>query len=102
MIEANSPISEDFAKQMLASLYKLDAPLGQLDAVVSGMQEGEAKRLMMDAVAQIMFITVHEMMAPIYRCHQSLGRVSEPGPWLQEAMKDEDAAGASMRGESGG
>lgn len=92
MIEANSPISEHFAKQMLASLYKLDAPLGQLDAVVSGMQEGEAKRLMIDAVAKIMFITVHEMMAPIYRCHQSLGRVSEPGPWLQEAMKGEDEA----------
>jgi hypothetical protein len=84
MSNLNNQISEEFAKQLLKSLYKLDMPIGLLDSIASKLKDDKDKELISEAIAGIMSITLSELMVPIYHLHPSLGRASEPGEWISE------------------
>jgi len=85
MSNSENQIDEAFAKQLLRVLYKLDVPLGQLDVLISQTDDQETKVVLFGIMSEIMDITLNEMMIPIYKCHPSLGRASEPGTWLKES-----------------
>lgn len=82
MNQIDSEISEDFAKQLLMSLYKLDTPIGALDILISKTDDTEIKDALFEITSEFMHIILTELMVPIYHCHPSLGRASEPGPWF--------------------
>jgi len=84
MSDLNSEISEDFAKKLLRSLYKLDSPIGALDRLISNTDDPDLKSSLVEITSSLMDITLSKLMVPIYRHHPSLGRASEPGPWLHE------------------
>ena len=82
MNNPNNQISEDFAKQLLMALYKLDTPIGLLDVLISKTDDMAVKESLTKIMSDLMDVTLNELMIPIYRCQPSLGRASEPGSWL--------------------
>lgn len=88
MNDMNNQISEDFAKKVLKGLYKLDEPIGALDLVISKTDDLELKNSLFEIMSSLLDITLNELMVPVYQCHPSLGRASEPGPWLKGGKVD--------------
>lgn len=84
MSDMKSQISEDFAKKMLKGLYKMDEPIGALDHLMSKTDDLEIKSALFEIMSSLMDITLNELMVPVYQCHPSLGRASEPGPWFEK------------------
>ncbi len=84
MNDSNKQINEQFAKQLLKALYKLDIPLGDLDNLILRTDDPATKEALFRIMSQIMETMLNELMVPIYRCHPSLGCASEPGAWLKE------------------
>jgi hypothetical protein len=85
MSDSENQISEEFAKQLLKALYKLDAPVGRLDVLASKTEDKDAKKIISEIVGEMMEITLNELMIPIYKCHPSLGRASDPSIWIKES-----------------
>lgn len=79
------PITEAFAKEILRALYRLDEPTGQIDAAISGLPDGDAKRQLVEALGRTMDIVLSDLMVPLYAAHPQLGCANEPGPWLHES-----------------
>lgn len=75
------------AKHLLAILYALDKPLDLIWDIEKEMVACPQKELLQQALGEIMFVTLGDLMVPIYRRQPNLGRASEPGPRLAEMQQ---------------
>lgn len=79
---AELQISEAFAKELLRALYKMDAPIGQLDTILTNIPPGKDRDNFKIALGTLMGIVLSELMAPIYKAQPQLGTASQPGQWF--------------------
>ena len=80
-------IQPELAKHLLAILYALDKPLDLIWDIEKEMVACPQKELLQQALGEIMFVTLGDLMVPIYRRQPNLGRASEPGSWLAEMQQ---------------
>lgn len=85
--EITNQINIKFAMQLLRSLYNLDRPLNELNLICAGMEDGPIKTQFANLLSDIMGDLLCDVMVPIYAAQPSLGRASEPGPWLADIKK---------------
>lgn len=83
-MNGQSDISESFAQDLLAALYRLDAHIGRLDNVCSTCSTDASRSECVDALGALMQGILFELMDPIYQRHPKLGSPSEPGSWLEQ------------------
>ena len=80
-------ISENFAKELLTECYALDVRFRDLEAICLSSCEshktGELKKLFTDLVTMV----GSRFMVPLYQQHPHLGRIMEPGSWLEQDPK---------------
>jgi hypothetical protein len=78
-------ITQDFAIKLLKTLHQLDEPLGEVDTVLTAMEQGPDKARLKEALVTLIEVVYFSLMDPIYREHPELGTSTEPGPWLKDA-----------------
>jgi hypothetical protein len=77
-------ITQDFAIKLLKTLHQLDEPLGEVDTVLTAMEQGPDKARLKEALVTLIEVVYFSLMDPIYREHPELGTSTEPGPWLKD------------------
>jgi len=83
----NQSISEDFAKAILRACYALDSRLGEIESLCSASCDAEQLRKLKETFSSLTTMLGADIMVPIYMEHSQLGRIMEPGPWLEHDPK---------------
>ena len=65
-------MERETAKRLLAAALALDRPLGELDGVISELEEGEEKDECRRALGDLMRITTLQLVFRVYRRYPEL------------------------------
>jgi hypothetical protein len=84
MANNTARIEIEFAMRLLRTLHQLDEPLGEVDTVLTAMEQGPDKARLKEALVTLIEVVYFSLMDPIYREHPELGTSTEPGPWLKD------------------
>lgn len=79
----NQSISEEFAKDILRACYALDARLAEIESLCSNSCNDEELSKLNEAFRSLTTVLGADIMVPIYMEHSHLGRLMEPGSWLE-------------------
>ena len=83
----NQSISEEFAKNILRACYGLDARLAEIENLCSISCKDEDLSKLNEAFRSLTTVLGADIMVPIYMEHSRLGRIMEPGSWLEQDPK---------------
>ena len=78
----NKLISEEFAKNILRTCYALDARLGEIESICSTSCNEEQLGKLKETFSSLTTMIGADIMVPIYMEYSHLGRIMEPGSWL--------------------
>ncbi len=78
-------ISEDFAKELLMACYALDARMRDLEEDCLNHCDDQKRVEWEKTFSHLVTIVGSRLMVPLYQQHPQLGRIMEPGPWLDRA-----------------
>lgn len=83
----NKLIREEFAKNILRTCYAIDARLGELETLCSTPCNEKQLGKLKETFSSLTTMVGADVMVPIYMKHSQLGRIMEPGSWLDHGSE---------------